>query len=97
MTGTVAQLVGRALAELGVGHAFGVVGSGNFHLTNALIAAGNSGDATLVEPVVTALADPDPVVRGAAVWALGRLDAVRFARERRADEADAAVIAEWER
>ena len=40
MTGTVAQLVGRALAELGVGHAFGVVGSGNFHLTNALIAAG---------------------------------------------------------
>ncbi|MFF0990205.1 thiamine pyrophosphate-binding protein [Kocuria nitroreducens] len=40
MTGTVAQLVGRALADLGVGHAFGVVGSGNFHLTNALIAAG---------------------------------------------------------
>jgi thiamine pyrophosphate-dependent acetolactate synthase large subunit-like protein len=40
VTGSVAQLVGRALAELGVGHAFGVVGSGNFHLTNALIAAG---------------------------------------------------------
>ncbi|MEX5298042.1 thiamine pyrophosphate-binding protein [Kocuria sp. CPCC 205292] len=40
MTGTVAQLVGRALAELGVGHVFGVVGSGNFHLTNALVAAG---------------------------------------------------------
>ncbi|GAA5131393.1 thiamine pyrophosphate-binding protein [Pseudonocardia adelaidensis] len=33
---TVAELVGRALAELGVGHAFGVVGSGNFHVTNAL-------------------------------------------------------------
>ncbi|MEX5293806.1 thiamine pyrophosphate-binding protein [Kocuria sp. CPCC 205268] len=40
MTGTVAHLVGRTLAELGVGHVFGVVGSGNFHLTNALIAAG---------------------------------------------------------
>lgn len=40
MTGTAAQLVGRALAELGVGHVFGVVGSGNFHLTNALVAAG---------------------------------------------------------
>lgn len=40
MTGTVAQLVGRTLAELGAGHVFGVVGSGNFHLTNALIAAG---------------------------------------------------------
>ena len=33
---TVAELVGAALAELGVGHAFGVVGSGNFHVTNAL-------------------------------------------------------------
>ena len=31
-----AEEVGRALAELGVGHAFGVVGSGNFHVTNAL-------------------------------------------------------------
>ena len=38
--GTVAQLVGRALAQLGVGHAFGVVGSGNFHVTNALRAGG---------------------------------------------------------
>ncbi len=36
----VAELVGRTLAELGVGHAFGVVGSGNFHVTNALRAAG---------------------------------------------------------
>nr|MBM4734495.1 thiamine pyrophosphate-binding protein [Prescottella equi] len=37
---TVAQLVGATLAKLGVGHAFGVVGSGNFAVTNALIAAG---------------------------------------------------------
>ncbi|WP_219415828.1 thiamine pyrophosphate-binding protein [Pseudonocardia nigra] len=37
---TVADLVGAALAELGVGHAFGVVGSGNFHVTNALRAGG---------------------------------------------------------
>ena len=36
----VAEFVGSALAELGVGHAFGVVGSGNFHVTNALRAAG---------------------------------------------------------
>jgi thiamine pyrophosphate-dependent acetolactate synthase large subunit-like protein len=35
-----AELVGRTLAELGVGHAFGVVGSGNFHVTNALRARG---------------------------------------------------------
>jgi thiamine pyrophosphate-dependent acetolactate synthase large subunit-like protein len=36
----VAHLVGRTLARLGVGYAFGVVGSGNFHVTNALRAAG---------------------------------------------------------
>jgi thiamine pyrophosphate-dependent acetolactate synthase large subunit-like protein len=36
----VAQLVGRTLAGLGVGHAFGVVGSGNFAVTAALRAAG---------------------------------------------------------
>lgn len=37
---TVADVVGSLLAELGVGHAFGVVGSGNFHVTNALRAHG---------------------------------------------------------
>ena len=37
---SVAELAGRTLAELGVGHAFGVVGSGNFHVTNALRAGG---------------------------------------------------------
>jgi thiamine pyrophosphate-dependent acetolactate synthase large subunit-like protein len=42
----VAELVGRTLSELGVGQVFAVVGSGNFEVTNALIAAG--------VPVVTA-------------------------------------------
>ncbi|MEO3744499.1 thiamine pyrophosphate-binding protein [Plantactinospora sp. B5E13] len=36
----VAEVVGRVLAALGVRHVFGVVGSGNFHVTNALVAAG---------------------------------------------------------
>jgi thiamine pyrophosphate-dependent acetolactate synthase large subunit-like protein len=36
----VAEAVGRALAHEGVDHAFGVVGSGNFHATNAMVAAG---------------------------------------------------------
>jgi thiamine pyrophosphate-dependent acetolactate synthase large subunit-like protein len=36
----VATRIGRALAELGVDTVFGVVGSGNFHVTNALIAGG---------------------------------------------------------
>ncbi|MGA2827183.1 MAG: thiamine pyrophosphate-binding protein [Streptosporangiaceae bacterium] len=37
---TVAEAVGRTLAGLGAGYVFGVVGSGNFHVTNAMIAGG---------------------------------------------------------
>ncbi|MCX2966350.1 thiamine pyrophosphate-binding protein [Gordonia aquimaris] len=37
---TVADVVGRVLADLGAGHCFGVVGSGNFAMTNALRAGG---------------------------------------------------------
>jgi thiamine pyrophosphate-dependent acetolactate synthase large subunit-like protein len=40
MTRNVAEVAGSVLASLGAGHAFGVVGSGNFHVTNALRAAG---------------------------------------------------------
>ncbi|MFR0354001.1 thiamine pyrophosphate-binding protein [Streptomyces sediminimaris] len=36
----VAEAVGRALTASGIDHVFGVVGSGNFHLTNAMAAAG---------------------------------------------------------
>jgi len=36
----VAEAVGRALAGLGADTVFGLVGSGNFHVTNALIAGG---------------------------------------------------------
>jgi thiamine pyrophosphate-dependent acetolactate synthase large subunit-like protein len=36
----VAEAVGRTLVAHGVDHVFGVVGSGNFHVTNAMIAAG---------------------------------------------------------
>ena len=36
----VARAVGRTLAGLGVDHVFGVVGSGNFHVTNALVESG---------------------------------------------------------
>jgi acetolactate synthase I/II/III large subunit len=36
----VATSVGRTLVELGVDRAFGVVGSGNFHVTNAMVDAG---------------------------------------------------------
>jgi epoxyqueuosine reductase len=65
---------------------------------NALIAAGNSGRGALVEPVAALLDDPAAVVRGAAVWALGRLDGERLERERAgrlAGEVDEAVRSEW--
>jgi thiamine pyrophosphate-dependent acetolactate synthase large subunit-like protein len=39
-TVNVAEAVGRTLAAGGVDFAFGVVGSGNFHITNALVDAG---------------------------------------------------------
>jgi len=67
---------------------------------NSLIAAGNSGMAKLVPQVLALLDDPADVVRGAAVWALARLDSHAFAQERarRAPlESDAAVTAEWDR
>jgi thiamine pyrophosphate-dependent acetolactate synthase large subunit-like protein len=41
MADTVADLVGRQLVGAhGIDHVFGVVGSGNFHVTNAMVAAG---------------------------------------------------------
>ncbi|WP_284271512.1 tRNA epoxyqueuosine(34) reductase QueG [Bradyrhizobium iriomotense] len=42
-------------------------------LRNVLIAIGNSGDAALAEEAQRLLVDASPLVRGAAVWALGQL------------------------
>jgi len=68
-------------------------------MRNALIAAGNSGPANLLPRVLALLDDPAPVVRGAAVWALARLDPARFAQEaarRQAVEQDPETRAEWD-
>jgi epoxyqueuosine reductase len=65
---------------------------------NVLIAIGNSDDASLTDEAERLLDDASPLVRGAAVWALGRLDRNRFEREaagRAAAESDPDVIAEW--
>ncbi len=56
MTST-AELVGATLAELGVAQAFGVVGSGNFVLTNALRAGGVPYVAARHECGATVMAD----------------------------------------
>jgi epoxyqueuosine reductase len=72
-------------------------GRGRF-VRNVLIAIGNSGDATLAPSAEQLLADPSPLVRGAAVWALGRLDQERLAAlatARRAGESDPEVAGEW--
>jgi epoxyqueuosine reductase len=65
---------------------------------NVLIAAGNGTDAGLISQIEVLLADPAPVVRGAAIWALGRLSPEAFAQRRQdlfAAEQDASVLAEW--
>jgi thiamine pyrophosphate-dependent acetolactate synthase large subunit-like protein len=53
----VAEAVGRLLAELGAGPVFGVVGSGNFHVTNALRAGGVAFYATRHEGGAATAAD----------------------------------------
>ena len=53
----VAEAVGRGLAGLGVNTVFGVVGSGNFHVTNALVAGGARFVAARHEAGATVMAD----------------------------------------
>jgi epoxyqueuosine reductase len=68
-------------------------------LRNVLIAIGNSGDAVLAHEAERLLDDSAPLIRGAAGWALGRLDRSRLlacAAPRRVAESDPAVLDEWE-
>jgi epoxyqueuosine reductase len=65
---------------------------------NVLIAIGNSGDVSLGREAERLLGDASPLVRGAAVWALARLDPQRFAElslTHLAGEGDATVRDEW--
>ena len=62
-------------------------------LRNVMIAIGNSGDAGLAPAVRARLADASALVRGAAVWALARLDPAEAAAS--GDDPDASVRAEW--
>jgi epoxyqueuosine reductase len=68
-------------------------------LRNVLIAIGNSCEPVLASEAEQLLDDTSPLVRGAAVWALSRLDRARLTRSAarwRATERDADVIAEWD-
>ena len=71
----------------------------NRFLRNVLIAAGNSGEAALLPKVRERLNDPEPLVRGAAVWAFRRLAEApeeTAMRDRLLPfETDPAVAEEW--
>ncbi|HEU5155755.1 MAG TPA: thiamine pyrophosphate-binding protein [Streptosporangiaceae bacterium] len=62
----VAEAVGRRLAGLGVDTVFGVVGSGNFHVTNALVAHGARFVAARHEGGAATMADAYARVSGKA-------------------------------
>ena len=66
---------------------------------NILIAAGNSGDVSLISGIRAHLESDEPVVRGASVWALSHLmDAdsmLSLALEFQSKETDESVLAEW--
>lgn len=67
-------------------------------IRNVLIAAGNSGDRTLIVQCRDLVCDPSPIVRGMAIWALSRLmNAGEFAAfaAKRPKEADDDVLNEW--
>ena len=67
-------------------------------IRNVLIAAGNSGDRSLIDQCRMLASDPSATVRGMAIWALKQLmtleEFARFA-EMRAGETDAEVQEEW--
>ena len=68
-------------------------------LRNVLIGIGNADDQSLLPLVETKLGDPSPLIRGAAIWALRRLDPERAEAVRLdslAQEGDSAVRAEWD-
>ncbi len=66
---------------------------------NVLIAAGNGSDGSLVARIEVLLADPAPIVRGAAIWALSHLSPAAIERHRpkhMTNEQDPSVRAEWD-
>lgn len=70
-------------------------------LRNCLIAAGNSGDGSLVPAVSRLLDDPQPLIRSMAVWALRELatgsEYTEMLNRYCPSETDATTIAEWRR
>ena len=89
-----ATLDDAAFREFFRGSAIKRVGRERF-LRNVLIAIGNSGDPALADLARGLTRDPDPLVRGAAVWAFSRLADEATFRPATADDPDPTVAAEW--
>lgn len=72
----------------------------NAFLRNVLIALGNAKGVTLSADIEPHLNDPDPIVRGAAVWAYKQQATLSAFEEKKQkalrQEKDANVIAEWQ-
>ena len=67
------------------------------YLRNMAVALGNSGDPAAIPALIQALADPEPVVRGHAAWALARIggeQATQSLQEAEKIEDDPGVLAE---
>ncbi len=62
---------------------------------NVLVAIGNAGDPSLATLARLLTGDTDPLVRGAAVWALSRLSEEAAFLNARRDDAEPQVAAEW--
>ncbi len=85
-----------AFARTFEGSAILRAGRGGF-VRNVCIALGNRAERSSVPALVAVLGDPDPLVRGAAAWALSRIGGAEAAAARagrRAVESDPAVVAE---
>lgn len=93
-----AALDDAAFRQVFAGSPIKRVGRDRF-VRNVAIALGNGGDRTALPALDRLAGDTSPLVRGAAVWALGRLcGAAEFETrrgERLAGEDDAAVRREW--
>ncbi len=93
---SLARLDDAAFRALFSGSPIKRIGRARF-IRNVLIAIGNSGAAALAEEAERLLTDADPLVRGAAVWALARLAPQRLValQPLNAAEADETVRDEW--
>ena len=68
-------------------------------IRNVLVAIGNSGDESLLDAAITLLDDADPLVRGTAIWAAGRLASAEvlaaLARRYRRSREEVEAAEEW--